>query len=103
MDPPAPSVVRCAYVVPNKGRRCRFPVPFYKQGVNLGSTSIPSKEALPVSAAAEDVVQDWIRRISDAWPRAVADDMHLKGVVPEAVLVEYGSGKGGLAAAVLRR
>ncbi|CAK9064130.1 unnamed protein product [Durusdinium trenchii] len=98
MDPPAPSVVRCAYVVPNKGRRCRFPVvpgsvwcgahreeggeqsqkripcpldpnhtvfqhrlkqhlkvctkvrdqhviekqPFYKQGVNLGSTSIPS-------------------------------------------------------------
>lgn len=24
--PPPPEVVRCSYVVPNKGRRCRFPV-----------------------------------------------------------------------------
>lgn len=198
--PPPPEVVRCSYVVPNKGRRCRFPVlpgtsfcgahredesvervpcpldpnhtvfknrlqqhlkictkardqsvvqrqPFYRRGVNGAGDSVPSAlaDAVAVSAAGEEVVRDWMRRISEAWPKAVkqvlgeatcpeglleksvvleggqlahaekhdvqnqalADlilqDLRLKSKIPGVVLVEYGSGKGGLANAVLRQ
>lgn len=118
MEPPA--VVRCSYVVPKKGRRCRFPVipgtarcgahreddrgripcpldpkhtvfedrleqhlkicsklrdqsviekqPFYEAGVNQGPPTVAKVD--PVSSASEDVVEDWMRRISIAWPEA---------------------------------
>ena len=121
MEPPAPAVVRCSYVVPNKGRRCRFPVipgtarcgahreddrgripcpldpkhtvfedrleqhlkictklrdqsviekqPFYEASVNQGPPTVAVKVD-PVSSASEDVVEDWMRRISIAWPEA---------------------------------
>eukprot|EP00931_Biecheleriopsis_adriatica_P083027 TRINITY_DN56542_c0_g1_i1.p1 TRINITY_DN56542_c0_g1~~TRINITY_DN56542_c0_g1_i1.p1 ORF type:complete len:497 (+),score=94.77 TRINITY_DN56542_c0_g1_i1:91-1581(+) len=208
--PPKAEVIRCSFVVPNKGRRCRFPVlpgtsrcgahredaddgpripcpldpnhtvfakrlkqhlkvctkvrdesvvekqPFFRRGVNLAAAgpgdpllpatpSAPSS-AEPVSSAAPEVVEAWMLRIAEAWPRAVREVLG-PDVVPEellelsvvsqggdvghaekhevqnqalaqlilkdsllstsstqasqAVVVEFGSGKGGLASAVL--
>lgn len=126
--------------------------PFYRRGVNGadddgdGGAGGDSGAAVAVSAAGEEVVRDWMRRISEAWPKAVkqvmgeatspegllekslvleggqlahaekhdvqnqalADlilqDLRLKSKMQKGVvLVEYGSGKGGLANAVLRQ
>lgn len=207
--PPTSEVIRCSWVVPKKGRRCRFPVlpgtercgahkedgvddgvripcpldpnhtvfekrlkqhlkvctkkrdesvmerqPFFRRGVNLGPdphegrTPSASSSGPPVSAAAAEVVQAWVEKITSAWPRAVLevlgpgvspDELLEQSVVADGtdighaekhevqnqalaelvckerlmqsmsreerqpVVVEFGSGKGGLAASVLER